>query len=102
METNVKIKSFKEALLHFVELCDNQFQPEDTVRVFAEMKEKGFFEYANEKEFWRGNHDSGQRINRIYLIDNPLRFYVVESSYIENSCDFQGTRTERWVYVPEK
>lgn len=102
MKTNVNIKSFKEALLHFVELCDDQFQPEDTVRIFAEMKEKGFFEYANEKEFWRGNHDQGQRINRIYLIDNPIRFYVVESSYHENSCDFQGTRTERWVYVPEE
>lgn len=101
MKNNIKIQSFRKAIIHFFELCDCEFQPEDTIRIFSEMKEKGFFEYANEKEYWRGNHDQGQRINRIYLIDKPFRFYVVESRYEENSCDFQGVNTERWVYVPE-
>lgn len=101
MKNSIELKSYKAALTHFIELCDKDIKPEDTVRIFRELKEKGVAEYANQPEFWRGNHDQSQTTNKIYLIDSPLRFYVVESEIYENSCDFRGTRTQRWVYVPE-
>ncbi len=96
-EKFITVQSFKQALTHFLQLCDDNFHPEDTVRIFSDLKKEGFFEVVNDKEYWRGNHDSGQQTNRLYLVDAPFRFYVVEKVYEENSCDFQGTTTQRWV-----
>lgn len=102
MTTISVVESFRDAFAKFLELCDHTLDFENATHIFKDLKEHGKFTHANEAQFWRGNHDKGQLINTIYLVDHPLRLYVVESRWEENSCNFQGTETERWVFVPEK
>lgn len=102
MTTISVIESFRDAFAKFIELCDHTLDFENATHIFKDLKEKNIFEHANEKQYWRGNHDQGQQINTIYIVDHPLRFYVVESKWEENSSEFQGTQTQRWVFVPEK
>lgn len=102
MTTINVVESFRDAFAKFIELCDHTLDFENATHIFKDLKKNNKFTHANEEQFWRGNHDQGQMINTIYLIDQPLRFYVVEAKWVENSADFQGEEVERWVFVPEK
>lgn len=102
MTTISVVESFRDAFAKFIYLCDHTLTFENAAHIFKDLKKEKKFVHANEKQYWRGNHDQGQMINTIYLIDQPLRFYVVEAKWVENSADFQGEEVERWVFVPEK
>lgn len=92
----VELASFKQAFEKFLSLCGYN---ESILDSFKELKEKGVVTHTNETEYWCGNHHSSYSIIKMYRIETPCLFYVVEEYYSENS-DNSHNNTNKWIFVP--
>jgi len=103
MKNQVKLASFKEAFEMFLSYCDENLTPDSLIRVFKTLKEKGKIRVENDPEFWNGNHCKSSSTVELYLINDPLRFYVVKFDYWETGRHIHGqnNRTETHVFVPQ-
>ena len=103
MKNQVKLASFKEALTMFLSYCDENLTPESSIRVFDTLKKEGKMEVQNAPEFWNGNHCRSESTVKLFMVDEPLRFYVVQYSYWEIGRHIHGqnNRAETHVFVPQ-
>lgn len=91
-----KLGTFKEAFEQFLSLCDYN---ENILSSFKELKENGVIKHTNETEYWCGNHHSAHSEIKMYRVESPLLFYVVEYYYNECS-DNSHERENKWVFIP--
>ena len=104
MKNSIKLSSFKEAFECFLSYCDDSVQPESIIKSFETLKKEGKMKIQNDTEFWNGNHCQSSSTVELYLINEPLRFYVVRYDYWEVGRHIHGenNRTETHVFVPEE
>ena len=99
----VNLASFKEAFEKFLSFCDEDMTPECLISSFRTLKEEGKIRFENEPEFWNGNHCRSESVVELFLVDEPLRFYVVKFSYWEIGRHLHGDNDvqETHVFVPK-
>ena len=99
MKTSVKVSSFLEAFNKFLSYSDGSIDI-NTLSSFSKLKEDKKIEFHNETQYWCGNHHSSNSQVELFLVEEPVLFYVVKFHYSEMS-DRSNSYTETSVFVAE-